>query len=79
VGDPLLWSSGDRGVFTPSDQRIALAVNIRVALGVNAVTGRGGLVKILPEIQKDRGEQARHHIGEPAFLKPSRSMVHIGG
>jgi len=25
------------------------------------------------------GKQARHHIGEPGFLKPSRSMVHIGG
>jgi cyclic pyranopterin phosphate synthase len=25
------------------------------------------------------GKEARHHIGEPGFLKPSRSMVHIGG
>jgi len=25
------------------------------------------------------GKEARHHIGEPEFLKPSRSMVHIGG
>jgi GTP 3',8-cyclase len=24
-------------------------------------------------------KEARHHIGEPAFLKPSRGMVHIGG
>ena len=24
-------------------------------------------------------KEARHHIGEPAFVKPSRSMVHIGG
>ena len=24
-------------------------------------------------------KEARHHIGEPTFLKPSRSMVHIGG
>ncbi|HEY0308994.1 MAG TPA: radical SAM protein, partial [Acidobacteriaceae bacterium] len=24
-------------------------------------------------------KEARHHIGEPNFLKPSRSMVHIGG
>jgi len=24
------------------------------------------------------GKEARHHIGEPGFLKPSRSMVHIG-
>jgi cyclic pyranopterin phosphate synthase len=26
-----------------------------------------------------RHKEARHHIGEPGFLKPSRSMVHIGG
>jgi cyclic pyranopterin phosphate synthase len=26
-----------------------------------------------------RRKEARHHIGEPGFLKPSRSMVHIGG
>jgi len=24
-------------------------------------------------------KEARHHIGEHAFLKPSRSMVHTGG
>lgn len=24
-------------------------------------------------------KEARHHIGEPGFVKPSRSMVHIGG
>jgi cyclic pyranopterin phosphate synthase len=24
-------------------------------------------------------KEARHHIGQPGFLKPSRSMVHIGG
>jgi cyclic pyranopterin phosphate synthase len=24
-------------------------------------------------------KEARHHIGEPGFRKPSRSMVHIGG
>ncbi len=24
-------------------------------------------------------KEARHHIGEPGFAKPSRSMVHIGG
>jgi GTP 3',8-cyclase len=26
-----------------------------------------------------QGKEVRHHIGEPGFLKPSRSMVHIGG
>jgi cyclic pyranopterin phosphate synthase len=30
-------------------------------------------------IQTVQGKEARHHIGEPGFLKPSRSMVHIGG
>jgi cyclic pyranopterin phosphate synthase len=30
-------------------------------------------------VQTVRGKEARHHIGEPGFLKPSRSMVHIGG
>jgi cyclic pyranopterin phosphate synthase len=24
-------------------------------------------------------KEARHHIGEPGFRKPSRNMVHIGG
>jgi len=31
---------------------------------------------ILRAVEK---KEARHHIGEPGFLKPSRSMVHIGG
>ena len=31
---------------------------------------------ILRTIQE---KEARHHIGEPGFMKPSRSMVHIGG
>lgn len=26
-----------------------------------------------------QGKEARHHIGEPGFEKPGRSMVHIGG
>lgn len=29
--------------------------------------------------QTVQGKEARHHIGERGFLKPSRSMVHIGG
>jgi cyclic pyranopterin phosphate synthase len=33
-------------------------------------------VRIRQIIEK---KEARHHIGEPGFLKPSRSMVHIGG
>jgi GTP 3',8-cyclase len=31
---------------------------------------------VVDTVQK---KEARHHIGEPGFLKPSRSMVHIGG
>jgi cyclic pyranopterin phosphate synthase len=30
-------------------------------------------------VETVQGKEARHHIGEPGFLKPSRSMVHIGG
>ena len=30
-------------------------------------------------VETIHGKEARHHIGEPGFLKPSRSMVHIGG
>ncbi|SPE20252.1 Cyclic pyranopterin monophosphate synthase [Candidatus Sulfotelmatomonas gaucii] len=30
-------------------------------------------------VQTVQGKEARHHIGEPGFMKPSRSMVHIGG
>jgi cyclic pyranopterin phosphate synthase len=45
------------------------------------VLRRGGNDADLAEFIRrtvDRKE-ARHHIGEPDFLKPSRSMVHIGG
>jgi len=46
-----------------------------------AVMQRGGSDADLADyitrvVQK---KEARHHIGEPDFLKPSRSMVHIGG
>jgi GTP 3',8-cyclase len=46
-----------------------------------AVLARGGSDEDLAEfIQKTvEVKEARHHIGEPGFLKPSRSMVHIGG
>ncbi len=30
-------------------------------------------------LQTVQGKETRHHIGEPGFMKPSRSMVHIGG
>lgn len=42
---------------------------------------RGGDDTALAEFIRRTVDQkeARHHIGEPDFLKPSRSMVHIGG
>ena len=45
------------------------------------VLARGGTDKeLVAFIQKTVAlKEARHHIGEPGFLKPSRSMVHIGG
>lgn len=45
------------------------------------VMARGGSDEDLVDfIQKTVAvKEARHHIGEPGFLKPSRSMVHIGG
>jgi GTP 3',8-cyclase len=45
------------------------------------VLARGGSDEDLAEfIQKTVAiKEARHHIGEPGFLKPLRSMVHIGG
>jgi len=46
-----------------------------------AVLQRGGTDADLANfIEKTiQKKEARHHIGEPGFLKPSRSMVHIGG
>jgi cyclic pyranopterin phosphate synthase len=45
------------------------------------VMQRGGSDEDLAQFIRQTVEQkeARHHIGEPGFLKPSRSMVHIGG
>ena len=45
------------------------------------VVARGGSDDdLVAFIQKTvETKEARHHIGEPGFLKPSRSMVHIGG
>jgi GTP 3',8-cyclase len=46
-----------------------------------AVLQRGGTdADLATFIEKTiEKKEARHHIGEPGFLKPSRSMVHIGG
>jgi cyclic pyranopterin phosphate synthase len=42
----------------------------------NGASDEGLQEYILRAVDK---KEARHHIGEPGFLKPSRSMVHIGG
>jgi GTP 3',8-cyclase len=46
-----------------------------------AVMVRGGsdadMVEYIQSVVQKK--EARHHIGEPGFLQPSRSMVHIGG
>jgi GTP 3',8-cyclase len=46
-----------------------------------AVMVRGGSdIEMMEYIQSVvQKKEARHHIGEPGFLQPSRSMVHIGG
>jgi cyclic pyranopterin phosphate synthase len=48
---------------------------------LHAVMRRGGSDEDMAEYIRGVVEQkeARHHIGEPGFEKPSRSMVHIGG
>jgi len=48
---------------------------------LHAVMRRGGSDEDVAEYIHSVVEQkeARHHIGEPGFEKPSRSMVHIGG
>ena len=45
----------------------------RLRAGASDVELRAYIVRTVQE------KEARHHIGEPGFLKPSRSMVHIGG
>jgi len=48
---------------------------------LHAVMRRGGSDEDMAAYIRSVVEQkeARHHIGEPGFEKPSRSMVHIGG
>jgi GTP 3',8-cyclase len=45
----------------------------RMRAGASDVELRGYVIRTVNE------KEARHHIGEPGFMKPSRSMVHIGG
>ena len=48
---------------------------------LHAVMRRGGSDEDMAEFIRGvlAHKEARHHIGEPGFEKPSRSMVHIGG
>jgi GTP 3',8-cyclase len=49
------------------------------ARSVRPPAGRSRDAELRAYIAYRSGKEARHHIGEPGFLKPSRSMVHIGG
>jgi cyclic pyranopterin phosphate synthase len=64
-----------------SDGKIRTCLFSQFDHDLYGVLRRGGTDGDLTEfIQKTvRQKEARHHIGEPEFLKPSRSMVHIGG
>ncbi len=45
----------------------------RMRAGLNDEELRSYIIRVAQQ------KEQRHHIGEPGFLKPSRSMVHIGG
>jgi GTP 3',8-cyclase len=64
-----------------SDGKIRTCLFSQFDHDLYAVMQRGGsdgdLAAFITRIVQKK--EARHHIGEPDFLKPSRSMVHIGG
>ncbi len=64
-----------------SDGKIRTCLFSQFDHDLYGIAYRGGTDKELAEfIQRIVFQkEARHHIGEPDFLKPSRSMVHIGG
>ena len=64
-----------------SDGKIRTCLFSQFDHDLYAVIKRGEGDDALVEMIRRTVEQkeARHHIGEPGFLKPSRSMVHIGG
>jgi cyclic pyranopterin phosphate synthase len=64
-----------------SDGKIRTCLFSQVDHDLYGVMQRGGADEELAAfIEKTVSQkEARHHIGEPGFLKPSRSMVHIGG
>jgi len=64
-----------------SDGKIRTCLFSQSEYDLYARMRRGGTDADLAAYMHSAVEQkeARHHIGEPGFLKPSRSMVHIGG
>src|SRR5258706_1096981 len=64
-----------------SDGKIRTCLFSRMDHDLHAVLRRGGSDGDIADYIRRTVEkkEARHHIGEPDFQKPSRSMVHIGG
>jgi cyclic pyranopterin phosphate synthase len=64
-----------------SDGKIRTCLFSQFDHDLYGVMQRGGAdAELAAFIEKTVSQkEARHHIGEPGFLKPSRSMVHIGG
>jgi GTP 3',8-cyclase len=64
-----------------SDGKIRTCLFSQMEHDLYGVMTRGGSDAEMAEFIRSTVDQkeARHHIGEPDFLKPSRSMVHIGG
>ncbi|HEY2001456.1 MAG TPA: GTP 3',8-cyclase MoaA [Acidobacteriaceae bacterium] len=64
-----------------SDGKIRTCLFSQTDHDLYGVLRRGGTDDDLAAYIRDviAQKEARHHIGEPGFLKPSRSMVHIGG
>jgi cyclic pyranopterin phosphate synthase len=64
-----------------SDGKIRTCLFSQFDHDLYGVLRRGGDDNAVAEFIRRTVErkEARHHIGEPEFLKPSRSMVHIGG
>ena len=64
-----------------SDGKIRTCLFSQIDHDLHAVLRRGGSDGDIADYIRRTVEkkEARHHIGEPDFQKPSRSMVHIGG
>jgi GTP 3',8-cyclase len=69
------------GIRLTSDGKIRTCLFSHFEHDLYGVMARGGSDQDLSEfIQRAVAvKEERHHIGEPGFMKPMRSMVHIGG